>query len=123
MQERAKINELLLKSSQAYALFDNYYVTKVDNAFLNCDIINIPVPYNPVLLAYAIKKQSPYFNVFWYHMMKLQENGDFDITVQRYETQNQICPDYSGEPIKFGQCFTAFLVLMGGLICGFVLLM
>ena len=95
----------------------------MDRAFLNCDIIDIPVPYNPVQLAYAIKKQSPYFDLFWYHMMKLQENGDFDITLQHYETQNQICPDYSGEPIKFGQCFTAFLVLIGGLICGFVLLM
>ena len=32
----------------------------------------------------------------------------------KYDAQPQVCPDYSGKPLGFGACFTAFLVLIFG---------
>ena len=51
-------------------------------------------------------------------MSKLKENGAFHITQQRYEAQPQVCPDYSGQPVNIGQCFTAFILLIAGIVFG-----
>ncbi len=40
----------------------------------------------------------------------------------RYRNDPQVCPDYSGKPLGFSQTFTAFLVLLGGLTVGSLLL-
>ena len=82
-------------------------------------MIDIPVQYFPVQFAYTIQKDSPYFPAFWYQMSKLKENGAFHITQNRYKAASQVCPDYSGAPINFGQCFTAFLLLIAGIIIAF----
>ena len=65
-----------------------------------------------------MQKESPYFKAFWYQMSKLKENGAFHITQQRYEAQPQVCPDYSGQPVNIGQCFTAFILLIAGIVFG-----
>ena len=41
----------------------------------------------------------------------------------RYEPDAQKCPDYTGRPIGFGQCFTAFIVHIGGIVIGAIILM
>ena len=35
---------------------------------------------------------------------------------------SQVCPDYSGKPLGFDNCFTAFVVLIAGLVLGSILL-
>jgi hypothetical protein len=76
------------------------------------------VAYFPVSFAYTIQKQSPYFDAFWFHMTRLKENGAFKQIMDSYETQPQVCPDYSGQPLAFGQCFTAFIFLICGIVLG-----
>ena len=112
MQGKADINYYTLETG--FALFDNYYATIPYDVYLECKIIDIPVQYYPVQFAYGIQKNSPYFPAFWYQMSKLKENGAFHIIQKRYKAPDQVCPDYSGAPINFGQCFTAFLLLIGG---------
>ncbi len=40
---------------------------------------------------------------------------------ERYRTEPQKCPEYSGKPLGFGQTFTAFGVLLCGLAAGALL--
>ncbi len=57
-----------------------------------------------------------YFTRF--HMNKLKENGAFKQIRDSYETQPQVCPDYSGQPLAWSQCFTAFICLVMGAAFG-----
>jgi hypothetical protein len=45
----------------------------------------------------------------------MREKGILNQIFQKYESPQQICPNYSGKPIGFESCFTAFLVLLSGL--------
>ena len=42
--------------------------------------------------------------------------------INKYKAQPQVCPDMSGMPIEFANCFTAFLCLIGGLALALALL-
>ena len=46
----------------------------------------------------------------------MKERGTTKQILEKYAADKQVCPDYSGEPIGFGQCFTAFLLLIAGAI-------
>ena len=96
-KDKAEINYKTVETG--FALFDNYYATTPYDVYAKCQIIDVPVQYFPVQFAYAMQKQSPYFKAFWYQMSKLKENGAFHITEKRYESQPQVCPDYSGNPL------------------------
>ena len=54
-------------------------------------------------------------------MSKLNENGAFEKLIEPYESEPQVCPDYSGQPINLGQCFTAFVLLLIGILIGLLL--
>ena len=104
-----------------FAMFDNYISTQPYNEYKKCQITDVPVRYFPEQLAYGIQKGSPYFGTFWYHMSKLNENGAFEKLIKPYESEPQVCPDHSGEPINLGQCFTAFVLLLIGILIGLFL--
>ena len=48
----------------------------------------------------------------------MREKGSLKEILEKYEPPPQICPDASGLPLGFESCFTAFLVLIMGLLTG-----
>ena len=52
----------------------------------------------------------------------MKERGATKQVLEKYAAEKQVCPDYSGKPVGFGQSFTAFLCLMGGMFFGLVFL-
>jgi hypothetical protein len=66
-------------------------------------------------MAYGFQKHSPYVQLFNHHIIDMRENGILNQILERYATPQQICPDYSGKPLGFESCFTAFLVFLIGL--------
>ena len=61
--------------------------------------------------------------VFNFYISEVIEKGQWNAIINKYKSRPQVCPDMSGMPIEFANCFTAFLVLVGGLALGLVLLL
>ena len=51
----------------------------------------------------------------------MKERGTIGKILKKYEAEDQVCPDYSGKPLGFGQCFTAFIALLIGMGIGLIL--
>ena len=119
-QNKKELTELLA-NDPSYAVYDNAQATKALLPYLKCQVIDTGVPYYPVTFAYAMPKNSPFFEAFEYHIKNLKEIG----AVKRYHDMEQtsldpLCPDYSGLPINEGQCFTAFIILIFGASISFI---
>ena len=52
----------------------------------------------------------------------MREKGALKKILNKYKSQPQVCPDYSGQPLGFDNCFTAFSVLFFGIAFGFILM-
>ena len=50
------------------------------------------------------------------------EKGAAKQILEKYKPEPQFCPNKNGSPIGFDSCFTAFLVLCGGMIFGGIFL-
>ena len=72
-------------------------------------------------MSFGFPKNSPYMEVFNYHIQKLRETG----TMARIFPKNppQICPDFSGEPLGFENIGSGFLVLVCGMGCSLLILL
>jgi ABC-type amino acid transport substrate-binding protein len=82
--------------------------------YLTCDILDTGVSFYQEQLAFAIRKNSPYFEAFSFHINRLKESGDIGRYDGIYGRQKQVCPDYSGKPISIKQCFTSFISIIIG---------
>ena len=71
-------------------------------------------------MSFGFPKNSPYMEVFNYHIQRLRETG----TMARIFPKNppQICPDFSGEPLGFENIGSGFLVLVCGMGCSLLIL-
>jgi hypothetical protein len=65
--------------------------------------------------AWAFQQYSPYLDIFNYYISEMKEKGPWSAIISKYEAATQICPDQSGMPIEFANCFTAFLCLIAGI--------
>ena len=95
-------------------MYDNAQASKKYEPYLSCAVVDTGVPYFAVAFAYAIQKNSPFYAAFHYHISKLIEIGTIQKSIEANEGEGQVCPDYSGKPLSAGQCFTAFIILIGG---------
>ena len=86
------------------------------DAYFSCKIVDTGVSFYQEQLAFAMPKKSPYFDLFHFHINRLKENGKMQRYRQLYEGRQQMCPDYSGQPISMMQCFTTFLIITSGFI-------
>ena len=84
------------------------------DAYAECKILALPAKYDVKPYAYGFQKDSPFLPVFNYYLKEMREKGSMKQILDKYEPQPQVCPDYSGQPLGFGACFTAFLVLVFG---------
>ena len=90
---------------------------KYDESFISCQILNTGniIKYFPSKYAFPIKKNSPFYQAFVYHITKMKETGRLQRLFKLYEVHDQVCPDLSGMPLSSKQCFTAFGILALGL--------
>ena len=65
----------MLKSTDGFAMFDNFFPIKYYRDYIDCQILDIPRAYFPAQFAYTIQKDSPFLEAFTYHMNVLKERG------------------------------------------------
>jgi hypothetical protein len=90
--------------------------------YKSCDIIDTKSQYFQVQYAWPFQKYSPYLDIFNFYIKGYKEKGIFGALSNRYQSSSPVCPDPSGMPIEFPNCFTAFLALMAGMAVSFLLM-
>ena len=96
-------------------------VSRSFNEYFDCQVIAIPAKYDYKPYAYGFQKDSPYLGIFNYYLKEMREKGTLKQILNQFESRPQVCPDYSGKPLGFDSCFTAFLALMTGMGLGLLL--
>ena len=86
-----------------------------------CEVIQIPSKYDFKPYAYGFQKDSPYLHLFNHYLKEMREKGTLKKILNKYQAAPQVCPDSSGLPLGFESVFTAFLLLVGGIILGLIL--
>ena len=86
-----------------------------------CEVIQIPSKYDFKPYAYGFQKDSPYLQLFNHYLKEMREKGTLKKILNKYKAAPQVCPDSSGLPLGFESVFTAFLLLVGGIILGLIL--
>ncbi len=89
--------------------------------FKDCKIVPLPQKTNPSYLAFALQKDSPFLEIFNYFLLKMMEVGEIKRITEKYTTFSQECPNYSGKPLGFNSCVTAFGLLCFGLAIAWIL--
>jgi hypothetical protein len=84
---------------------------------------SIPSKYDFKPYAYGFQKDSPYLGLFNHYLKEMKERGTLKKILNKYESQPQICPDSSGLPLGFDNCFTAFMAWIVRVVIGLVLLL
>ena len=90
--------------------------------YQDCKIVVTEGKYFKRPYAWTFQKHSPYLDIFNFYIQEKIQKGQWNAVINRYQAQPQVCPDLSGMPIEFANCFTAFLCLIGGAFCGIVFL-
>ena len=91
--------------------------------YANCSIVETKGKYFTQPYAWTFPKHSPYLEAFNFYISEVIEKGQWNAIIKKYEAPPQVCPDMSGQPIEFANCFTAFLALVSGLLLGLLLLL
>lgn len=112
----------LILEDPSFVLLDEYYALLFYDKYAKCEVLTVPKDYFRGTYAYAIQENSPFKDLFRYHIEILKERGALDQISDRYAPEPQVCPDLSGKSLGFGQCFTAFVALLGGLTLGSLVL-
>ena len=89
---------------------------------MDCKIVVTEGKYFKRPYAWTFQKNSPYLDIFNFYIQELIQKGQWNAIINKYQAQPQVCPDLSGMPIEFANCFTAFLCLIGGAFLGILFL-
>jgi len=65
-------------------------------------------------VAFGFQKDSPLLGPFNFYIRQMRERGALNQIIKKYKAQPQACPDFSGKPLGFENCFTAFAIVLGG---------
>lgn len=104
----------LLETDSETALYDNYFGVTTYDEYFDCKIVYIPGKYDFKQFAYGFQKDSPFLDLFNFYLKEMKEKGSLDQIFEKYETKPQVCQDYNGKALAFGNVFTAFGVLCFG---------
>ena len=77
-------------SSQIQSLFSSIRAT---DEFVSCQIIATPGKYDFKSSAFGYQKNSPFADMFDYHIEKMRQTGVLDTINNRYKPSEQKCPD------------------------------
>ena len=86
--------------------------------YQDCKIVVTEGKYFKRPYTWPFQKHSPYLDIFNFYIHELIQKGQWNAIINKYQAQPQVCPDLSGMPIEFANCFTAFLCLIGGAFFG-----
>ena len=81
-----------------------------------------PQKLNFRLRAFPFQKHSPYLEIFNFHLNLMHENGVLHKIKANYEPAPQKCSDNSGKPLTLNSCFSAFVVMIAGMVISIFLL-
>jgi hypothetical protein len=109
-------------NNPSIALYDNFYATSAFPEYEKCEVIAIPAKYDFKPYAYGFQKDSPYLGIFNHFLKEMREKGSLKKIQNKFNSPPQICPDSSGQPLGFDNCFTAFTAWLAGIGLGLVLL-
>ena len=118
----ADIPKMIQKDAYTVAYYES--TMNLIPAYINCDIVDIRPPIRKTRLAFATRENFPFFHEFKHHINKLKQVGLVQKYINSYKMEDQICKDYSGEPVTIQQCFSAFQILAAGMtvaLLGFVM--
>ena len=111
----------MIAKDEEFTLYDNYFSILTYPEYKNCLIIDVPQPYDPKVFAYAFTKGSPYLPLFNHYLNMLRESGVISQITERYVSlEAPQCEETSGTALGFDNCFTAFVILMGGILLSFL---
>lgn len=113
----------LIKDDYSTALYDAYLAISSSQDFQDCLIVATEGKYFHQPYAWPFQKHSPYLDIFNFFIKETIEKGQWNAIINKYKVQPQVCPDMSGQPIEFSNCFTAFLALIFGLLAALIILL
>ena len=91
-------------------------ITKMTPGYVTCKIIDIRPPIRNTQLAYATQKDSPLFQILKYHISNIKQVGLVQKYIRNYKIDAQKCRDYSGRSVTIQQCYSAFQILIAGML-------
>ena len=100
------------------ALYDTEDPVFASKEFINCEIVATEGRYYEHPYAWGFQKDSQYLDCFNFFFQEYIEKGYYDAINERYEPQQQQCPDLSGKPVPFYNVITGFLLMVGGMALG-----
>lgn len=89
-----------------FAMYDNFFAVRTYASYSDCEIIAIPQKYDFKPYAYGFQMNSAFLGPFNYFLKQMRERGALKKILEKYESRPQVCPDYSGRPLGFDNCFT-----------------
>ena len=87
---------------------------RTSKEYQDCLIVATEGKYFKQPYGWPFPKFSPFLDIFNFYINEFIQTGSWDAITNKYEPKPQICPDKSGKPIEFSNCFTAFLILIVG---------
>ena len=122
VSERLPIQNIPLtyERTALYFIFENIELTE---EYKNCEIIALPKIYKKSPVPFTFQKNSPYWQIFNYYLIRMKENSAEMRFDSLYKPIPQFCPDLTGEPLGFESMISAFLVFIIGFLIVLTILM
>jgi len=102
------------------ASFSPFLPYRASPEYASCELALIPEKFDFKPYAYGFQKNSPLLGPFNFYLKQLRESGTVKKIIDSYDQGDQVCPDFSGQSLGFASCFTAFVILLGGLFLGLI---
>ena len=99
-----------MAEDSSFAMYHSRLVKEYE-PYQSCKIVDTEVYYSRPPFSFAMPKNSPYYARFHFEISALNEGG----MIKRYQDARKRikeCPELERE-ISGGQCFSAFVMLMG----------
>ena len=95
---------------------------RASEQYLNCEVIEIP-QYEGYMSqnSFVFPKNSPYAELFDFHLEKFNEKGIITRILEKYPTIPPKCPDLGGAILGYKSVITTFVPLAFGIIFGIIL--
>ena len=118
-----------MKKNCCKFIYLNIKETNIPNIFrgvphyTNCDVVVMPGVYGVDKGGIGFQKNSPYVRLFNHYLRKMKENGILKRIMKKYAYDTVNCFDNKGtKSISFKSCFTAFIILLFGMIVAILLM-
>lgn len=95
---------------------------RTTSLYKDCKIMALPQKYQKTNIGMALPKDSPYHGMINHYVLIMIESGMINKLLDNTKPPEQECDYEVGSPLGFNNCITPFLVLIGGIGLGLILL-